>query len=86
MREENKFDDFIKQQLSDYSPEVPSNIWQNIEAENNKRRPTAFWWALLNNKAAIITAIILLAAFIAVYTRKITSGKEEIATTKTIHQ
>ena len=86
MREENKFDDFIKQQLSDYSPEVPSNIWQNIEAENNKRRPIAFWWDLLNNKAAIITAIILLAAFIALYTRKITTGKQEIAATKPIDQ
>lgn len=86
MSEENKFDNFIKQQLSDYSPEVPPNIWQNIEAENNKRKPIAFWWPLLNNKAAIITASILLVTLIALYTRKTSTGKEEIATTKPIDQ
>ena len=85
MREENKFDDFIKQQLSDYSPEVPPNIWQNIEAENNKRRPAAFWWNLLNNRAAIITAIILLTAFIATFAWKFTIRKE-LAITKPVDQ
>jgi len=81
MSEENKFDDFIKQQLSDYSPEVPPNIWENIEAENNKRRPIAFWWNLLNNRAAVITAIILLTAGIATFTWKI-AVKKDIAAVK----
>lgn len=42
MREELPFDDFIKDNFSEYSPNVPGHILENIMAKR-KSRPTGFW-------------------------------------------
>ena len=55
----NKFDDFLNQSFSGYSPEVPPHIWENIAAEINKKRPGFFW--LNEKKALLILAALLLA-------------------------
>lgn len=41
------FDDRIKEQFSDFSPEVPPHIWENIVAKKKKRRPFFWIWPLL---------------------------------------
>jgi hypothetical protein len=55
----NKFDDFLNQSFSGYSPEVPPHIWENITAERKKKRPGIFW--LTEKKALLILAALLLA-------------------------
>ena len=55
----NKFDDFLNQSFSGYSPEVPPHIWENIAAERKKKRPGIFW--LNEKKVLLILAALLLA-------------------------
>lgn len=43
----HSFDDRIREQFSDYSPEVPPHIWENIMAKKKKRRPFLWIWWLL---------------------------------------
>ncbi len=55
---DKRFDDFFKQSFGDYSPEVPGRIWDNIAAQQKKKRPAVFW--LNERKALFIAAALLL--------------------------
>ncbi len=43
MSEQKKLDAFFQSAFSDYSPEVPPQVWENIIAEKRKKRPVVFW-------------------------------------------
>ena len=58
MSDMTKMDEFLKESFSDYSPEVPPHIWENIAAERKKKRPGIFW--LNERKALLILAALLL--------------------------
>ncbi len=53
----NNFDDFLKDSFSGYSPEVPPHIWENIAAQQKKKRPAGFW---LNERKALLALVALL--------------------------
>jgi hypothetical protein len=53
------FDDNIKEQFGNYSPEVHPRIWENIIKEREKRRPVGFWFNFFNGRNILmLTAII----------------------------
>lgn len=49
-----QFDEYIKEQFNDYSPDVQPRIWKNIVATQGKRKPAGFWFTLFNNKNNLI--------------------------------
>ena len=54
---DKKFNDFFKESFSEYSPEVPGHIWDNIAAQRKKKRPAGFW---LNERKGILILAALL--------------------------
>jgi hypothetical protein len=58
MRENLPFDDFVKQQFSSYSPDVPGHIWENIIARRSSK-PKGFWVNMLSGSKLIIMSLIL---------------------------
>ena len=60
MNNNQRFDEHIKEQLSDYSPDVHPRIWENIAAQNEKRRPAGFWVKFLNSRNILVTLGLLL--------------------------
>ena len=59
MREDLPFDDFVNKQFSDYSPNVPAHIWENIIAKR-KTKPKGFWINFLSGGNILIFTGILL--------------------------
>ncbi|MGB4846178.1 MAG: hypothetical protein WBP16_17045 [Ferruginibacter sp.] len=56
-----RFDEHIKEQFSNYSPEVHPRIWENIMAEREKRKPAGFWFTLINSRNRLLLAGLLIA-------------------------
>lgn len=58
------FDEYIKEQLGNYSPDVHPRIWEKIVAGKDKKRPAGFWVSMLSNrnKLLIIGLIIALSS------------------------
>jgi hypothetical protein len=64
MSKNEKFDEFIKKQFSNSSPEVPSRVWENIMAAKERRKPKAFWWTnLADSKSILVGVVILIGCF-----------------------
>ena len=59
MRENLPFDDFVKKQFSDYSPDVPGHIWENIIAQR-RSKPKGFWVSMLSGSKILIVPLVLL--------------------------
>lgn len=57
----NLFDNYVKEQLGSYKPEVPAHIWENIAAKTGKRKPAGFWGSLHGTKR-VAAVLFLLAA------------------------
>jgi hypothetical protein len=87
MKNNQSFDEHIKEQFQDYSPQVHPRIWENIVKEKDKKRPVGFWITFLNQKNILITAALLLAMATGAYflvkdtnpagiTKSITAEKE----------
>jgi hypothetical protein len=60
MSELPNFDEYIKQQLSDFSPAVPPHVWENIAAKRKKRKPVPFIFSLINHKKLLSIVLLLL--------------------------
>lgn len=50
MNSNRQFDEHIKDQFSNYTPDVHPRIWEKIIAERNKKRPAGFWVSMFNNR------------------------------------
>jgi hypothetical protein len=61
MSDDLQFDDHIKEQLGNYSPDVPPHIWDNIVAKRRRRKPGAFWLSFFRGKNLLIATALLLA-------------------------
>lgn len=61
MNEHLPFDEFVKKQFSNYSPHVPSHIWDNIAAKR-KSKPKGFWTGMLNSSNMLLLSILLFVA------------------------
>jgi len=62
MNNNQRFDDHIKEQFNDYSPDVHPRIWENIVKEKDKRKPAGFWFTLFNGRNILLLTALLLAA------------------------
>lgn len=91
MKNNQSFDEHIKEQFQSYSPPVHPRIWENIVKEKDKKRPVGFWITFLYQKNILITAALLLAMATGVYflvkdtkpagiTKSITTEKENAIT------
>ncbi len=62
MNSNRHFDEYIKEQFGNYSPDVHPRIWEKIVAGKDKKRPAGFWVSMLSNrnKLLIIGLIITL--------------------------
>ena len=60
MNNNRLFDEHIKEQFSDYAPDVPPHIWENIIAKKERKKPLGFWFTLFSyrNIALIIGLLI----------------------------
>ncbi len=60
MNNNQQFDEHIKGQFNNYSPDVHPRIWENIIAKNEKRKPVGFWFTLYNNRSKLMMLGILI--------------------------
>ena len=61
MNDNRHFDEHIKEQFSNYSPDVPPRIWEKIIAEKDKKRPAGFWVSILNNRGKLLLLGLIIA-------------------------
>ncbi len=54
MNNNRHFDEHIKEQFGNYTPDVHPRIWEKIIAEKNKKRPAGFWVSMLNNRSKLL--------------------------------
>ena len=54
MNNNRKFDDYIKEQFSNYSPDVHPRIWEKIIAKKDNKRPTGYWVSMFGNRAKLL--------------------------------
>lgn len=79
MNNNRHFDEHIKEQLGNYTPDVPPGIWEKIVAEKDRKRPAGFWVSMFSNrnKLLLIGLIIALSSGGALfYYNKFTGTKE----------
>ncbi|MEP6675066.1 MAG: hypothetical protein ABJA78_07920 [Ferruginibacter sp.] len=55
------FDDFVKNEFSTYTPDVPPHIWDNIAALRKKKKRPAFWLSFLNSRNILLLLALLTA-------------------------
>ena len=67
MSNNQQFDEHIKDQFQDYTPQVHPRIWENIIAEREKRRPAGFWFNFFNRRNTLLLAALLLASVSGAY-------------------
>lgn len=60
MKNNQLFDEHIKEQFNSYHPSVPSHIWENIIAEKERRKPLGFWFNIFNGKNILLMTGLLL--------------------------
>jgi hypothetical protein len=78
MSNNEQFDEHIKDQFQDYTPQVHPRIWENIIAEREKRRPAGFWVSFFNRRNTLLLAVLLLASVSGAYLLlKNTTDKQE---------
>jgi hypothetical protein len=61
MNYNQQFDEHIREQFSNYAPDVHPRIWENIIAEKERRKPVGFWISFFNNRNRLILAGLLIA-------------------------
>lgn len=66
MSGEHPFDEFAKNRFSNFEPEVPARIWDNIVAEKN-RKPKGFWITWFTGTNLLVVIGVLLIASLGIY-------------------
>ncbi len=61
MNDNRLFDEHIKEQFSNYAPDVPAHIWENIVAGRERRRPAGFWFTFFTGRNIALLIALLLA-------------------------
>ncbi|NOT92428.1 porin family protein [Ferruginibacter sp.] len=67
MNNNQRFDDNIREQFENYTPQVHPRIWENIVKEREKRRPVGFWFTFFNGRNILLLAGLLLVAVSGAY-------------------
>ncbi len=82
MSDDVQFDNHVKEQLGNYSPDVPPHIWDNIVAKRGKKKPGGFWLNFFSGRNLLIAAALLLAGGAAYWLLPAASKKSTPATTE----
>jgi hypothetical protein len=61
MNNNRQFDEYIKEQFNNYSPDVHPRIWENIMAEKDKKRPPGFWVSMLHGRTKLLVLGLIIA-------------------------
>ncbi|MFZ1786337.1 MAG: hypothetical protein WAU23_14120 [Ferruginibacter sp.] len=61
MNRNRQFDDHIKEQFNNYSPDVHPRIWEHIIAQKDKKRPAGFWVSMFNSKNKLLVLGLIIA-------------------------
>jgi hypothetical protein len=61
MNSNRQFDEHIKDQFSNYTPDVHPRIWEKIIAEKDKKRPAGFWVSMFNNRNKLLLLGLIIA-------------------------
>ena len=61
MNNNQQFDNNIKEQFENYTPQVHSGIWDNIITKREKRKPIGFWFTFLNGRNILLLTALLIA-------------------------
>jgi hypothetical protein len=61
MSTNRQFDEHIKEQFSDYTPDVHPRIWEKIIAEKGKKRPVGFWVSMFSNRNKLLILGLIIA-------------------------
>jgi hypothetical protein len=61
MNSNRHFDEHIKEQLSNYTPDVHPRIWEKIIAQKDKKRPAGFWVSMLNSRGKLLLLGLIIA-------------------------
>lgn len=88
MSNSQQFDKYVKEQFSDYAPDVHPRIWENIAARTEQKKPVGFWQSLGANKNKLMLAGLLLflttgTAWWYLSNPNSTTGKQTVEDTKT---
>ena len=54
MNSNRHFDEHLKDQFSNYAPDVHPRIWEKIIAEKDKKRPVGFWVSMFSNRSKLL--------------------------------
>jgi hypothetical protein len=61
MNNNRQFDEHIKEQFSNYLPDVHPRIWEKIIAEKDKKRPAGFWISFFNGRSKLLLLGLIIA-------------------------
>jgi hypothetical protein len=61
MTNNRQFDEHIKEQFSNYTPDVHPRVWENIIAEKDKKRPVGFWVSMFSNRNKLLILGLIIA-------------------------
>ena len=61
MNNNRHFDEHIKEQLGNYTPDVHPRIWEKIIADKDKKRPAGFWVSMLNSRSKLLMLGLIIA-------------------------
>ena len=61
MNSNRQFDEHLKEQFSNYAPDVHPRIWEKIIAEKDKKRPAGFWVSMFNNRNKLLLLGLIIA-------------------------
>jgi hypothetical protein len=82
MNSNRHFDEYIKEQLGNYTPDVHPRIWKKIIAEKDKKRPVGFWVSMLNNRGKLLLLGLIIALSSGgtwLYYNKVNAAKERLS-------
>lgn len=83
MTNNQRFDEHIKDQFREYTPQVHPRIWENIIKEKEKRRPVGFWFNFFKGKNILLLTGLLVAAGTGAYVISNYSAKTNSTTPTT---
>ena len=61
MSSNRQFDEHIKNQFSNYTPDVHPRIWKKIIVEKDKKRPLGFWVSMFGNRNKLLLVGLIIA-------------------------
>lgn len=80
MNMNQRFDEHIKNEFLDYTPQVHPRIWENIMKEREKKRPAGFWVQFFNRRNVLLLACLIAAgsgAFIFINKNNAAAGEKD---------